>query len=217
MRRESTRHTMTPIETAIKRGGDIVVALLCLLLAAPLMGLIAALIRLESPGPALYTPVMLGKGGKAFRLYRFRTMTVEGAREPGAAPTFTRVGRVIRELSLDHLPTLLNVLKGDLSLVGPRPMEPEFVNPEDPTWQRYFGVRPGLCSYAILKLGRTFGHSDAGNLPLKQALELEYIEKQSLKGDLRLLLRCIGAQVASGGNVKARGKPDPAIVPEEKP
>jgi lipopolysaccharide/colanic/teichoic acid biosynthesis glycosyltransferase len=123
----------------------------------------------------------------------------------------TRIGRLIRNCSLDHLPTLVNVLKGDISVVGPRPMEPEFVDLQDPTWQRYFEIKPGFFNYAVLKLGRIFGPSGASNLPLKQELELEYIQKQSLVFDLQLLSKFVWAHVVSGGNVKARGKPDPAL------
>jgi len=96
-------------------------------------------------------------------------------------------------------------------VVGPRPMEPEFVDLQDPTWQRYFQVRSGFFNYAVLKLGKTFGPSKASNLPLKQELELEYIQKRSLVYDLQLLVKFVWAHIVSGGNVKARGKPDPTL------
>jgi sugar transferase EpsL len=151
---------------------------------------------------------MIGRQGKSFRLFRFRTMNVDTQACASPEERLTPVGRFIRNYSLDHLPTLANVLRGDLSLIGPRPMEPEFVDLQDPTWQRYFSVRPGFLNYAALKLGRTFGPSAAPNLPLKQKLELEYIERQSIFFDLQLLARFVWAHVASGGNVKARGEPD---------
>jgi len=81
---------------------------------------------------------------------------------------------------------------------------------QDPTWQRYFQIRPGFFNYAVLKLRKTFGPSKASNLPLKQELELEYIQKQSLVFDLQLF-KFVWAHIVSGGNVKARGKPDPAL------
>jgi len=90
-------------------------------------------------------------------------------------------------------------------------MEPEFVDLQDPTWQRYFQVRSGFFNYAVLKLGKTFGPSKASNLPLKQELELEYIQKRSLVYDLQLLVKFVWAHIVSGGNVKARGKPDPTL------
>ena len=194
-----------------KRAFDLIFALSCLLIAAPLMLAVAILIKLSSRGPALYTPLMVGKDGRCFRLYRFRTMRVAGADPPGPADRLTRVGRFVREYSLDHLPALINVLKGDLSVIGPRPMEPEFVDRGDPGWRAYFSIRPGLLNYAVLKLGRTFGPSAGANMPLKQSLELEYIHRQSLWFDLSLLIRYIWAQIASRGNVKLRGEPDPTL------
>jgi lipopolysaccharide/colanic/teichoic acid biosynthesis glycosyltransferase len=195
----------------MKRLFDVMFAVFWLLVTAPAILVIAVLIKLDSAGPILYVPQMVGKSGKLFRLFRFRTMYVDGSNHLDQDKGFTRVGRFIRNYSLDHLPTLVNVLTGDLSVIGPRPMEPEFVDLEDPTWQRYFQVRPGLFNYAVLKLGKTFGHSQDGNLPLKQALELDYIEKQSLMLDLQLVLRYVWAHIVSGGNVKMRGEPDPEL------
>ena len=138
----------------------------------------------------------------------------ETSRKPRreAPGSFTRVGRFIRNYSLDHLPSLLNVLKGDIGIIGPRPMEPEFVDMQDPRWQRYFQVRSGLLNYAVLKLGKTFGPSRANNLALKQELELEYIEKRSLAFDCQLLLEVIWAHIASKGNIKMRGLPSPEVA-----
>ena len=195
----------------MKRLFDVVFAAFWLSVAAPAILVIAIFIKLDSSGPVLYVPQMVGKSGKLFRLFRFRTMYVDGSNHLDQDKGFTRVGRFIRNYSLDHLPTLINVLKRDISVVGPRPMEPEFVDLQDPTWQRYFQVRPGFFNYAVLKLGKTFGPSKASNLPLKQELELEYIQNQSLVFDLQLLLRFVWAHIVSGGNVKARGKPDPAL------
>lgn len=195
----------------VKRLFDLIFALFFLTVAAPAIVVIAILIKLDSSGPVLYVPQMVGKSGKLFNLFRFRTMYVDGSDHLEQGKGFTRVGRFIRNYSLDHLPTLVNVLKGDITVVGPRPMEPQFVDLQDPTWQRYFQVTPGFFNYAVLKLGKTYGHSKAGNLPLKQELELEYIQKQSLMFDLQLFLRFVWAHIVSRGNVKARGKPDPAL------
>lgn len=96
-------------------------------------------------------------------------------------------------------------------MIGPRAMEPAVVNLEDSVWKQYFKVKPGYFNYAVLKLGSTFGPSSAGNLDLKRELELEYIQRQSLAFDLQLFWRSIWAHIASGGNVKARGKPDPEL------
>jgi len=190
------------------RSFDLAFALLSLVVTAPIILLVALLIKLDSPGPVLYTPEMVGWHGRRFRLYRFRTMSPALPGHVTPEDRLTRTGRSIRSYSLDHLPTLWNILRGDIAVVGPRPMEPEFVDLADPTWQRYFSVRPGLFSYAILRLGKTFGPSSAGTLPQKQALELEYIDRQSLRFDVRLLARSVRALIASRGNVKARGEPN---------
>jgi lipopolysaccharide/colanic/teichoic acid biosynthesis glycosyltransferase len=195
----------------VKRMLDLIFALSCLIVATPAILAIAIFIKLDSSGPILYAPQMVGKSGKLFRLFQFRTMYVDGSNHLDQDKGFTRVGRFIRNFSLDHLPTLVNVLKRDISVVGPRPMEPEFVDLQDPTWQRYFQVRPGFFNYAVLKLGKTFGPSKASNLSLKRELELEYIQNQSLVFDVQLFLSFIWAHIVSGGNVKARGKPDPAL------
>ena len=194
-----------------KRLFDLMFALSCLAVVAPVILVIAILIKLDSSGPVLYVPHMVGKNGRPFRLFRFRTMRIDKPAHLSPDERLTRVGRFIRNYSLDHLPTLVNVLKGDISVVGPRAMEPEFVDLQDPTWQRYFQVRPGFFNYAVLKLGKTFGPSRASNLPLKQELELEYIQKQSLAFDLRLFVKFVWAHIISGGNVKARGKVDAAL------
>jgi Bacterial sugar transferase len=162
-----------------------------------------------------------GRGGRPFHLLTFRTMAGdEGAPED----RLTAVGRAIRRSSLDHLPMLVDVLRGDLSLVGPRPMEPERVDLADPAWGRVLTVRPGLVSYASLRLGRTY---NASPMAERQRLELEYVARSSLRLDLRLCGQAVEALVRSRGNVKARGRPSveprrrtsrPATVhPEARP
>jgi lipopolysaccharide/colanic/teichoic acid biosynthesis glycosyltransferase len=195
----------------VRRLFDLVLSLFCLVVAAPVILIIAILIKLDSPGPTLYVPQMVGKDGDLFRLFRFRTMHIDKPAHLSPEERLTRVGGFIRNYSLDHLPTLVNVLKGDMSVIGPRPMEPEFVDLQDPTWQAYFQIKPGFFNYAVLKLGKTFGPSRANNLPLKQELELEYIQKRSLVFDLQLFSKFVWAHIVSGGNVKARGEPDPAL------
>jgi lipopolysaccharide/colanic/teichoic acid biosynthesis glycosyltransferase len=189
----------------VRRLFDLMFAVLCLAVAGPVMLVIAILIKLDSAGAVLYTPQMIGKDGELFRLFRFRTMHVDRPAHLDPKEKLTRVGRFVRNYSLDHLPALLNILKGDTSVVGPRPMEPEFVDLQDPTWQRYFQVRPGFFNYAVLKLGKTFGPSKASNLPLKQELELEYIQKRSLVYDLQLLVKFVWL-ILSAGVMSRRGE-----------
>ena len=169
------------------------------------MLLISILIRLDSRGPVLYTPRMLGHHGAPFLLLRFRTMALDAPDHAPPQERFTRVGRVIRNLSLDHLPTLLNLLNGTLTLIGPRPMEPEHVDLQDPAWQRYFQIKPGLLNYAVLQLGQTWTPTQRRDPAVNRDLELAYIEKQSFLFDLRLFCAWMRALVTSRGNVKARG------------
>ena len=120
----------------------------------------------------------------------------------------TRVGKFLRNYSLDHFPMLINLLKGDLTLIGPRPMEIYVVDSSDPIWHKYFQVKPGIFNYAVLKLGKAWTPSRAINPALNQELELEYQDKRSLKSDLQLFLDTLRALIASRGNIKARSEPD---------
>jgi lipopolysaccharide/colanic/teichoic acid biosynthesis glycosyltransferase len=153
---------------------------------------------------------MVGQNGKVFSLFRFRTMSAHQP-ERNTESKLTRVGRFLRDYSLDHLPMLINLLKGDLTIIGPRPMEIEVVDLKDPLWQRYFLVKPGLFNYAILKLGKLWTSSRVGHQRLNQELELEYREKQSAAADLQLVMQFLRALMASHGNIKARGVPDPDL------
>ena len=191
----------------MKRLVDIVFAICWIILTTPVMILIALLIRLELSGPVLYSTVMVGKNGKTFSLLRFRTM--RHGSSPDSPKNLTRVGNFIRNYSLDHLPMWINLLKGDLTIVGPRPMEPYLVDRTDPIWEQYFLGKPGLINYAILKLGKLWTLTRTSHPALNQKLELEYRKKQSVAQDFRLLLQALQAYVVSKGNVKARGEPDP--------
>ena len=189
---------------------DILVGALFLIITAPSMLLIAILIKLDSPGPVFYLPRMVGHFGKVFSLFRFRTMS-PAPPSPDSGQTLTRVGRLIRYYSLDHLPMLIHLLTGDLTLVGPRPMEVDTVNMQDPVWQEYFQRKPGLFNYAVLKLGRLWTPSRRSHPALNQELELQYRQRPSIVRDVQLVSQFLWALIASGGNVKARGKPDPEV------
>jgi lipopolysaccharide/colanic/teichoic acid biosynthesis glycosyltransferase len=191
---------------------DIGFALACLVIFSPLMLVIILAIRLGSPGPVLFRQPMVGKSGRPFTLMRFRTMIVDTAPDLAADQRFTCVGRFIRNNSIDHLPLLFNLLWGDLSIIGPRPMEPEFVNLADPDWQTYFQVKPGIFNYAVLKLGQEFGPSSADNLALKRRLEIENIQQRSFRLDLKFLGQIALAHIKTRGNIKMRGAPDPTVL-----
>jgi lipopolysaccharide/colanic/teichoic acid biosynthesis glycosyltransferase len=179
------------------------VASLALVALAPLMLLIGGAVRLTSPGPVIYTQVRIGRGGRPFRIYKFRTM-VDGADRlsanisPNGDPRVTRVGRVLRACYLDELPQLVNIVKGDMKLVGPRPETPEYVALYDATERRVLDVKPGLVGPS------TLGFMDEAErlaaVPDPEAyyqdvllhervrLDLAYLEGRSLSGDLRILL-----------------------------
>jgi lipopolysaccharide/colanic/teichoic acid biosynthesis glycosyltransferase len=186
-----------------KRAFDILLAGLGLVLTGPILAAVALALRIEGRGPVLQRSPRLGRGGYVFHLARFRTMVDA---PPGVGPDerLTRVGRFIRNRSLDDLPGLFHVLRGDLSLVGPRPMEVDRIDLADATWQRILSVRPGYASYAILKLATRY---NASSVAEKQQLELEYVRQQSLLFDVHVLAATLWAFVASTGNIKLRGKP----------
>ena len=192
----------------MRRSIDIVFAIFWLIITTPVFVLIAILIRLDSPGSVFYSPQMAGHHGKKFALFRFRTMSPE-AHHPSNAQRLTRIGGVLRNYSLDHLPQLINLLKGDLTIIGPRPMERNVVKIQEPVWQQYFQVKPGLFNYAVLKLGKSWTPSRSTNPDLNQELELEFQQRRSAAADLQLFVRFVRKFLLSRGNIKARGEPDP--------
>jgi lipopolysaccharide/colanic/teichoic acid biosynthesis glycosyltransferase len=191
----------------LRRLLDIIVAVLLLILLAPLLAFIALLIRRDSPGPTFYVPAVVGEGGRLFPLLRFRTMRVDLLEAPPGA-RLTCIGRVLRNYSLDHLPMLFNLLIGDLTLVGPRPMERDVVDLRDPVWRAYVRDRPGIVNYAVLKLGRAWTPIRSERPDHNQNLELGYAARRTPASDIRLFFRLLWELLASRGNVKARKPPD---------
>ena len=192
---------------AVKRAEDVVVALAALALLGPLMLLIALWIRLDSPGPALFRQRRTGLGGREFQMLKFRTMRQEAAEQADCRqatrgdPRTTRAGAILRRLSLDELPQLLNVLRGEMSVVGPRPHAPgtraggrpfETVVPFYPARHR---VRPGMTGLAQIRGWR--GETDTEEKLIRRVQsDLEYIARWSLWLDLRLLARTLGATLS---------------------
>jgi lipopolysaccharide/colanic/teichoic acid biosynthesis glycosyltransferase len=173
----------------VKRALDLVGATAILVLTSPLMAVAALLIRLETPGHPIYRQRRVGKDGRAFEIYKFRTM-VSGAEHVGAGlavnegdPRITRVGHVLRRWSLDELPNLINVVRGEMSLVGPRPTVQVQVDQYTPHQRRRLEVKPGISGWAQVN-GRT-------SLPWHERIELDvwYVDNRSLLLDLRILLR----------------------------
>jgi len=195
---------------ALKRALDVVVAALLLTLLAPLLALVGALIKLTDGGPVLFWQTRVGRWGRTFPFPKFRSMVPDAERRLAALlaqndhgdgvtfkmrrdPRVTWIGRVIRKLSIDELPQLWCVLKGEMTLVGPRPPVPREVARYTLTERRRLDVTPGLtCIWQV---------SGRGNLPFPRQVELdvEYIENQSLGLDLQLLLKTVPAVLLGRG------------------
>jgi lipopolysaccharide/colanic/teichoic acid biosynthesis glycosyltransferase len=177
-----------------KRGMDFLIAFVLLILAAPVMLVCAILVRLTSRGPALYSQVRVGRGGRPFVIYKFRTMRHNCEKGSGACwsapgdPRITWLGRILRRTHLDELPQLWNVLRGDMSLVGPRPERPEFVPKlEDaiPGYRNRLLVRPGVTGLAQVQLP---ADTDIDSVRRKLAYDLYYIRHYGVGLDLRLIV-----------------------------
>ena len=192
-----------------KRIIDLVVASVAFVISVPVLGLFFALIKLDSHGPVLYRSLRLGKNGKPFVFYKLRSM-YNGAHESKCNllhlnevdgpvfklsndPRITKVGRFMRKTSIDELPQLLNVIKGEMSLVGPRPPIPEEVQKYEPWQKARLNVKPGLtCLWQIS------GRSRLG-FDEWMRLDIEYITHQSFQLDMRILLRTIPAVISREG------------------
>ncbi len=181
----------------IKRFFDIVLSLFLLLIFMPLMVIIAILIKLDSPGPVIYVQRRLGKGGRVFNIYKFRSMRKDAEKHSGAVwcmqndPRVTRVGRILRATHLDELPQLFNVLKGDMSLVGPRPERPEIameLAKSVPNYWHRLAVKPGITGLAQVRYGYDATIKDVIN---KLRYDLFYIRNANLWLDLWILFATI--------------------------
>lgn len=188
----------------LRDGFDRTVAGVALLLLSPVLLVVATLVKATSPGPVLFRQVRIGRHGRPFRICKFRTMTHTGATgsaevSPLGDPRVTSVGRVLRGWYLDELPQLLNVVRGDMSLVGPRPETPEFVALYSADERRVLSVRPGLAGPSTLgfmdEAERLAGHDDPAAhyrdvlLHERVRLDLSYLEHRSFGYDLGLLCR----------------------------
>ena len=185
---------------AAKRAFDVVLAALLLVLAGPLILVLAAAIKLESRGPVLFRGRRVGLHGREFQIAKFRKM-YDGARGPALTANddgrFTRMGRFLARTKLDEIPQLWNVLRGDMSLVGPRPEDPSFVEPRREDFEPVLSVRPGITGLAQLAFARESEILDDDDrrgdyvrriLPQKLHLDRVYVERRSLGLDVRILL-----------------------------
>jgi lipopolysaccharide/colanic/teichoic acid biosynthesis glycosyltransferase len=189
-----------------KRAFDLLLAIIGLLVCWPLFVVAAILVKLDSPGPIFFKQVRVGRGFRPFLLYKFRTM-VEDAPKRGGALTastdsrITRVGKVLRQTKIDELPQLVNVFRGDMSLVGPRPEVPRYVELFLKNYETILTVRPGITDLASLKYrdeSAILARSENPEaeyvrriLPDKLRLAEEYIQRSSLGMDLALIFRTL--------------------------
>ena len=194
----------------LKRAFDLVVAGAVLVVLSPLMAILALIVKLESPGPVLFLQGRVGRDGQAFTMYKFRTMKTQHADALSTVPQvsnfkeyvfeplyggkeYTRLGEFMRSASLDELPNLFNVLRGEMSLVGPRPEVPELVAQYPQEYQRRHAVRPGITGLAQVN-----GRSD---LTYHEAMlyDLDYADRHSLLRDVAILLRTVPAVFSRKG------------------
>jgi len=188
----------------IRRGVDLTVSAVALIVTSPLLALAALAIRLESRGHPIYRQRRVGRDGRPFDVLKLRTM-VDGAEGMGAGlavnendSRITRVGALLRRTSLDELPNLLNVLRGDMSLIGPRPTVPVQVEQYTPRQRGRLAVKPGITGWAQVN-GRA-------SLPWSERIELDlfYIAHRSLLLDLKILWRTVAMVLGGSGLYKGR-------------
>jgi lipopolysaccharide/colanic/teichoic acid biosynthesis glycosyltransferase len=195
-------------------------ALVMLVLAAPVILVLAALVKLTSPGPAFYSQTRLGRNGRPYEIYKLRTMSDGAERMSGPLwsapgdPRVTWLGRFLRRSHLDELPQLWNVLKGDMSLVGPRPERPEFVAPlrkAIPYYADRMLVRPGVTGLAQIQLP---ADTNQESVRRKVAYDLFYLQNVSLWLDIRILF--LTAFYAAGSQIRwpfrLLGMPGPEVI-----
>jgi lipopolysaccharide/colanic/teichoic acid biosynthesis glycosyltransferase len=190
-----------------RRAFDVVVATLGLVVFSPLLALIALMIKLESPGPILFRQTRVGKDEKPFDVLKFRSMAVAAADEERVETEvedidsfvfrpkgrMTRIGRVIRACSLDEMPNLLNVLRGEMHIVGPRPDEPELVAQYRPEWRRRHVVKPGITGLAQIRGRADLTYAET------MTYDLEYVDTRSFAGDIRIILSTLGVVAGRKG------------------
>jgi lipopolysaccharide/colanic/teichoic acid biosynthesis glycosyltransferase len=190
----------------MKYGFDLVVSLVAMILLAPLFVIISILIRIEDNGPVFFKHPRVGQGGRMFTLYKFRSMKLvkseeEGSFEPGDTSRVTSIGKYIRRMKLDELPQLINVIKGDMSLVGPRPEIKKWVSVFPEKWKIILTVKPGITDVASLEYHNEesiLAEADDPEtvykeiiLPKKLELCEKYVSKHSLRGDIKIIIHTL--------------------------
>lgn len=207
---QATKIERRPYDVA-KRFFDIVLSLCGLVILSPLFLITAVAIRLDAKGPAFYSQKRIGKNGKPFKMYKFRSMCVDAEQQlerlaalnERDGPTFkithdprvTRVGRFIRKTCIDELPQLINILRGEMSLVGPRPPLPNEVAVYTPYQMRRLGVTPGLTCFWQATKGEDTTFEEWVEMDLK------YIRERSLKTDIKILFLTVRVVLLGKGSM----------------
>ena len=188
----------------VKRMLDVVVSLMLLVILSPILLLIAAMVRKDSQGPAIYRQERIGKKKMPFVIYKFRTMAVDAEKDgPMLAgsgdPRITKIGRILRKYRLDELPQFWNVVKGDMSIVGPRPERKYFIDKiirRAPYYALVYQVRPGITSWGMVKYGYA---STLEQMVARTKYDLLYMSNMSLFVDMKILIYTIRTVVTGKG------------------
>lgn len=193
-----------PVAAFVKRAFDMCASAIALVVLLPLFIVVAVAVKVDSRGPVFYRQTRVGRGGRPFSIWKFRTMTPEADRiaanvSPVDDPRVTRVGRILRAWFIDELPQLINVLKGDMSMVGPRPETPEYVALYSADERRVLALKPGMAGPSTLAfMDEAEQLSDTEDpeshyvdriLHQRVLIDLQYVEDGSLRYDVQLLVR----------------------------
>ena len=196
----SKREVSKKVYSMMKRFFDFIIALFAVLITSPIMLIIAIAIKLDSKGPAIFKQERTGKNGKLFKLYKFRTMAVDNdVHDFSSKDRHTRVGTFLRKVSLDELPQFINVLKGDMSFIGPRPWIPDYWDNMNDAQRHRCDVLPGITGLAQAK-GRN-------NISIFEKInyDLEYIRNYSFKEDIKVIYWTIKTVISKDGADAGKG------------
>lgn len=199
-----TAPNVDPSTLNLKRVLDVAAALPALIITAPLIGILALMVRADSPGPAIYRQTRLGRSRRPFTIYKLRSMVAD-AEAAGPAlsspddPRITRLGRILRKYRLDELPQLWNIVRGDMSLVGPRPEREHYMKlltERDPRYNLIQQVRPGLTSWGMVRAGYA---STVDEMLRRMDYELLYIDNMSISLDIKILIYTVKTVITGKG------------------